>query len=263
MERRGRNRIQSGCFHVILVANYQNNVFTDDLERIRFLQITNHYLKKFDSRISGIALMHTHVHMQIITNDLSMLMMYIHHSFSIWYNRKNNKKGNIFQKPFSSFLKSDFNSQLNNLIYILQNPYVDGLCSHPRNYKWSSYNSCFGKSYICKYLEIDNSIINIAFKSSIELYQETAIISDEKKKSSINVKWRGILDDEVISFVKMSLNGNPISNLTIEELEEMILTIKKNLPATYRQIASVLHLQEDWVRQTVMCNAGIGYRADL
>lgn len=259
MERRGRNRIQSGCFHVILVANYQNNVFTDDLERIRFLQITSHYLKKFDSRITGIALMHTHIHMQIITNELSTVMMYIHHSFSLWYNKKNKKRGNIFRKPFSSFIKTDFNAQLSNLIYILQNPYVDGLCSHPRNYKWSSYNSYFGKSFICKYLEIDSSILKTSFKSSIELYQETAIISDEKKKTDININWRGVLDDQVISFVKTSLNGKQISNLTIEELEEMVLKIKKTLPATYRQIASVLHLQEDWVRQTIMCNAHIGY----
>ena len=86
------------------------------------------------------------------------------HDFSMWYNRFRGQKGSIFQSPFSSFIIRCEEKALETLLYILRNPYVDGLCSDPRFYKWSSYNCYFSKK---EYVEIDTSLTLKYFKKMI------------------------------------------------------------------------------------------------
>ena len=153
-------REQSGCFHVILNANYQNIIFNTDLERIMFLKILNSYLKKFGAKIHAVALMHTHIHLLIVCDSLSEMMRRSLHDFSMWYNRFRGQKGSIFQSPFSSYLIRSEEIALETLLYILRNPYVDGLVSNPRYYKWSSYSYFASYSSISRYIDIDTSLIH-------------------------------------------------------------------------------------------------------
>ena len=250
LSRSGR-REQSGCFHVILNANYQNIIFNTDLERIMFLRILNGHRKKFDAKIFAITLMHTHVHILILCDCLSELMKRALHDFSMWYNRFRGQKGSIFQSPFSSFVIRCEEIAVETLLYILRNPYVDGLCADPRHYKWSSYNCYFSKdATISRYIDIDTSLVCKYFKNVRELHRAVIHIPDDKKEV-FEASSKRVKDDVVIRFVDTLLLGRSSACLNPDEIRDIIRKVRKTMPASIRQLSSVLRVSKEFVRRTI------------
>lgn len=63
-------------------------------------------------------------------------------SYSLYYNRKHDKWGTLFQRPFKR-KRIDNEAYLRTvLIYIHNNPVHHGFCDHPLEYPWSSFLSC-------------------------------------------------------------------------------------------------------------------------
>ena len=246
-----RRREQSGCFHVILNANYQNVIFNTDLERIMFLRILNKYRKKFDVKIFAVTLMHTHVHMLILCDSLSEFMRRALHDFSMWYNRFRGQKGSIFQSPFSSFIIRCEEIALEKLLYILRNPYVDGLCSDPRFYKWSSYNCYFSKNAsISRYVDIDTFLVLKYFKNASELHNAVIHIPEDKREI-FEASSKRVKDEAVIRFVDSILCGKPVKGLRPEEIRVIICKARKEMPASIRQLSSILRVSKEFVRRTI------------
>lgn len=244
-------REQSGCFHVILNANYQNIIFNTDLERIMFLRTLNDHRKKFNVSIFAIALMHTHVHMLIFCDSLSEFMKRALHDFSMWYNRFRGQKGSIFQSPFSSFIIKCEEIALEKLLYILRNPYVDGLCSDPRFYKWSSYNCYFSKNAtISRYVDIDTSLVLKYFKNVRELHNAVIHIPEDKREI-FEASSKRVKDDAVIRFVDYILAGKSVTGLKPEEIRIIICKVRKEIPASIRQLSSILRVSKEFVRRTI------------
>lgn len=244
-------REQSGCFHIILNANYQNIIFNTDLERIMFLRILNNYRKKFNVTVFAITLMHTHVHMLILCDSLSEFMRRTLHDFSMWYNRFRGQKGSIFQSPFSSFIIKCEEKALETLLYILRNPYVDGLCSDPRFYKWSSYNCYFSKkASISQYVEIDTSLALKYFKNMRELHNAVIHIPEDKREI-FEASSKRVKDDVVIRLIDSILCGKSVAELRPEEIRAIIHKVKKEMPASIRQLSSILRVSKEFVRRTI------------
>lgn len=74
-------------------------------------------------------------------------------TYSLWFGKKYNKVGHIWQGRFKSspVLKDEY--LLNCINYIEMNPVRAGLVSNPMDYKWSSYK--------CRMLGIKNGILDI------------------------------------------------------------------------------------------------------
>ena len=248
---RSRRREQSGCFHVILNANYQTIIFNTDLERIMFLRILNSYRKKFDAKIFAITLMHTHVHLMILCDCLSELMKRALHDFSMWYNRYRGQKGSIFRSPFSSFVIRSEEIALETLLYILRNSYVDGLCSDPRYYKWSSYNCYFSNdASISRYIDIDTSLACKYFKNVRELHKAVVFIPEDKRET-VEASAKRVKDDVVIRFVDVLLCERSITGLTPDEIRDIICKVRNEMPASVRQLSSILRVSKEFVRRTI------------
>ncbi|HHV39896.1 MAG TPA: hypothetical protein GXX61_00710 [Bacteroidales bacterium] len=241
-------REQSGCFHVILTSNYQNLIFTDPLERYKFLELTNKYLIRYSSRIFGFCLMDTHVHMLIKTDQLSVMMGPLLREFSLWYNRKHKQKGNIFRKPFTSYPKYSAQNQLDTLLYILRNPFVDGLCTHPRYYFWSSYPFYFGNpKKLSQYIQVDKSMILNSFHSSNQFYNVAAINPKAQPNHTTKQAGRLITDSTVLAHTKSLVQGKSIYEIPTQELRNLVLELRHQTGASVRQIASALHVNKSFV----------------
>ena len=248
---RSRRREQSGCFHVILNANYQTIIFNTDLERIMFLRILNTYRKKFAAKIFAITLMHTHVHLMILCDCLSELMKRALHDFSMWYNRYRGQKGSIFRSPFSSFVIRSEEIALETLLYILRNSYVDGLCSDPRYYKWSSYNCYFSNdASISRYIDIDTSLACKYFKNVRELHKAVVFIPEDKRET-FEASAKRVKDDVVIRFVDALLGEKSITGLNPDEIRDIIRKVRNEMPASVRQLSSILRVSKEFVRRTI------------
>lgn len=248
-------RLQSGCFHVILNSNFQNIIFSDDIERIQFLIILHKYLKKYNSKIYAFCLMHTHIHLLIETSQLSRLMQCVLHDYSFWYNRRNRQKGSIFRRPFISYSKYSPQSQLDTALYILRNPYVQGLCSHPRNYHWSSYNFYFGTTRLDKFIEVDLRLIRNAFGNSSDFYRTAAIIPQQPPKIYNKSRGKFLSDDQVLNFTKEFLDGKSPHSLNPQQIEELIMQLRNIPGVSIRQISSVLYVSQNYVRRVTAAHS--------
>jgi REP element-mobilizing transposase RayT len=248
-------RLQSGCFHVILNSNFQNIIFSDDIERIQFLIILHKYLKKYNCKIYAFCLMHTHIHLLIETSQLSRLMQCVLHDYSFWYNRRIRQKGNIFRRPFISYPKYSAHSQLDTALYILRNPYVQGLSSHPRNYYWSSYNFYFGTTRLEKCIKVDPSLIRNAFGNSSDFYRTAAIIPQQPPKIYNKSRGKFLSDELVMNYTKELLDGKSPHNLTQDQVERLIIHLKKIPGVSIRQISSVLYVSQNYVRRVTAAHS--------
>lgn len=260
-ERKKRPREQSGFFHIILISNFQNLIFNDPLERYQFLRYVDKYVKKYGGKLYAFCLMNTHIHLFIRTDHLSEMMQCILHDYSLWYNKRHGQKGSILRKPFTSYPKFSQQSLLDTVLYIIRNPYVDGLCSHPRHYFWSSYAFYFDdKPRLSEYVTVDPSIIRNAFSSRAELYRVAAINPKQEERRAYEqfleqTNRTHLTDDQVLRHAK-SLAGNlDLYKLPQKDLNQLIIRLRKHPGASIRQISSVLHVSQYYVRCTLDSSA--------
>jgi REP element-mobilizing transposase RayT len=58
------------------------------------------------------------------------------------FNKRNNRHGSLFERPFKRKMIDNENYLKQVLLYIHNNPVHHGFCEHPMDYPWSSYLSC-------------------------------------------------------------------------------------------------------------------------
>jgi len=134
-----RSRKQSGHFHVYFRGNSKFAVFYSEGDYIGFLQKLNEVVKLHNSSVCAFVLMDNHVHIHLITDDLTSLMRAFLIRYVRWYNKRKGLSGKLFSTPFSS--SQTFSNILieDNLLYILSNPIKSYICSkrgfneRPRN----------------------------------------------------------------------------------------------------------------------------------
>ena len=77
----------------------------------------------------------------LISNLLSKQFSHLFNSYSQAFNKQNGRKGNLFNRPFKKKEISN-NKYLYKIVhYIHYNPVNAGLCNHPSNWDYSSYNA--------------------------------------------------------------------------------------------------------------------------
>ncbi|OFY49409.1 MAG: hypothetical protein A2W85_06065 [Bacteroidetes bacterium GWF2_41_31] len=112
------------------------------------------------------ALLPTHFHflVQVVPDltgleDLSGLKPAHQHlsnffnAYSKSINKRVNRHGSLFERPFKRKPISSDNHMMNTLIYIHNNPVHHGYCRHPSEYGWSSYNNYFSENQHPKLIE--------------------------------------------------------------------------------------------------------------
>jgi hypothetical protein len=63
-------------------------------------------------------------------------------AYSKALNKRNNRHGSLFERPFKRKLIDDETYFKNVVLYIHRNPVHHGFCEHPIEYGWSSYLGC-------------------------------------------------------------------------------------------------------------------------
>lgn len=252
-----KKREQSGSFHVYFRGNHRFNVFSNDTERLVFLKLCNKYSQSYMTVIQEFVLMDNHVHLQVFTHQLTKFMRILLHSFSIWYNKEKGVNGTIFESPFNSSIKRTREWMIDSMLYILQNPIKAGICKHPKDYKWSSYHFHFQQydktsNPLNSVIDINTSFIDQEFTTKSNLAK--AVISKNLSisglKENADYKWKRINDVDFWKFVNTKIErGKSIYYLTENELASLVLQIRNETGASYRQIAVNLHIPELYVRK--------------
>ncbi|MBW1824790.1 MAG: transposase [Deltaproteobacteria bacterium] len=141
MSRAWRIEFAGAYYHVLSRGNEQRKIFTDDEDRLLFLELIGEMSERFDIEIYAYVLMTNHYHVLLKTQkaNLSESMQWFGLTYSRRYNIRHRRRGHLFQGRFKSFLIEN-DAYLNQLsYYIHRNPLRAGVIERLSDYKWSSY----------------------------------------------------------------------------------------------------------------------------
>lgn len=119
----------------------RQTIFEDNEDRHLFLTELQRCKEISDFKLYAFCLMPNHVHLLMETNlePLETVFKRIGSRYAVWYNRKYERVGHLFQDRFRSEAVETEQYFLTVLRYILQNPMKAGLEKAPGSYRWSSY----------------------------------------------------------------------------------------------------------------------------
>jgi len=143
MTRRNRTEIEdkNAIYHIISKGIEGIDIFTDDADRNKFLQLLRKMVNSHKIHLFSYVLMDTHFHLLLKTEEanLSRAMQFLNSSYSHWFNIRHIRKGHLFQDRYKSHLVLNPLYFYSVASYISLNPVEAGLVDSPEEYPWSSF----------------------------------------------------------------------------------------------------------------------------
>ncbi len=259
MPRVRRIKGEFSTYHVVQRGNEKKNIFRNDEDKLKFLEIVSKAKEKHSFLIYAYCLMNNHVHLLINDNgnDISKLMKSINVSYVSYFNRIHERCGHLFQDRFRSEVVKDDRYLLEVSRYIHNNPVKAKIETKPGGFKWSSYNIYSGKAsddfglldtskilgffmgskmksvseyekFVTNYGEFDGHILDI----NEELEDFGQENRDRKHEFSLaKVRIEQMLDEEKMTMEKL-LGNKSLRN-------EMIRTARKNYSLNLKDLGEL------------------------
>ena len=141
MPRQARKKSISNIYHAMLRGINRQVVFNCDADKYHFMKVLQECKEVSGFKLHAFCLMSNHIHLLIEPADepLEIIFKRIGSRYAVWYNRKYQRAGHLFQDRFRSENVETDQYYMTVLRYILQNPMKAGMESKPGNYRWSSY----------------------------------------------------------------------------------------------------------------------------
>lgn len=246
MSRTKRQYNDIRVYHIIFRGIDRQDIFLENKDKEKFLQILKDEKQKYYFELYSYCLMDNHIHMVVFDEkqQLSKIMQSIAIRYSIYFNKKYDRIGHLFQDRYFSKIVEDREYFVQLCRYIHQNPVKAGI-SKTEEYIWSSYNEYIDNAKI-----IDTKLLfNIFSTNLIEAKQEFIkfhqIISQfEKEYKDVEIIDKlKINDKEAITIIcdKLNIkNVKEILNLNNNIRNEKIAQIKKIEGLSNRQLARIL-----------------------
>ena len=215
-------------YHVYSRGNAGEKVFNGKRDKEKFLEYLGKVTERFAVVIHTYCIMSNHYHLLIETHEanLSAAIQWLNISYAVFYNKKHQRSGHIFQGRFKSILvdKDEYIKQLSRYIHL--NPVRAKIVSEPLEYPWSSYSSFVGETKESEWLEtggllghfgrkLKESITN--YKSYVEKVNVEAIKNPNKEVSCGFV----LGDDDFVKWVYKKFISSRGENKEIPELKKI------------------------------------------
>ena len=128
-------------YHVLSRGNEKREIFRDDKDYLKFLETLARVVDRFQLEVHAYVLMKNHYHLLVRTRqaNLSRAIQWLGVSYSVWFNRKHQRSGHLFQGRFKNFLIENERYFTAMCLYIHNNPLRAGIVKRLADYKWSSY----------------------------------------------------------------------------------------------------------------------------
>ncbi len=202
--------------HITQRGNYRQNIFSDDTDRRRYLNLVADYSQKFRLKLLAYCLMDNHVHFIVMPDSeesIADTFHIVHTVYSQYFNKKNSVTGHLLQGRYYSCVL-DERHLLAAARYVERNPVRVKTVKDPTGYIWSSARGHAAVS--------NHDIINT---DSLFDYIE---IKQNKWKDFIN---QSDDPDEVSVIRKCTASGRPLgNNIFVQKLEKISGQILHALP---------------------------------
>ena len=133
---------EAGCFHIINRGNNGMNLFQDELDFRHYLNLLQHYKRRFNMKLYAYCLMSNHVHLLVETKklkDLYKAMHGINLAYTHHYKRRYLWNGHLWQDRYKSYVIEKSKYLITCISYIESNPVKAGIVSDPERYSWCSF----------------------------------------------------------------------------------------------------------------------------
>lgn len=254
MSRSSRENLKSHTrvYHIILKGINSQELFLEDNDKTKFLQYLEETKLVYQYEIYAYVLMSNHIHLLIYDkeNKISQIMHKICTKYAIYFNKKYERVGHLFQNRFKSKCVDTTRYLLRVQRYIHKNPQKDGL-ERLEKYKWSSYQEyVFHPKIINR-----NFILNIFdtnISKAIEKFIEYHKLNDEKE---IEFEMKNYLtDEEAITEIKQRLkikNIMLIQNFSKELRDTYITEIFKIGGISKKQISRITGISSRTIQRAI------------
>jgi REP element-mobilizing transposase RayT len=122
MARPLRIQYPDAVYHVTCRGNEKQNIFRDDSDRNRFLQLLNQSVNIYTVKLHSYVLMNNHFHLLVETPlaNLSEFMRHFNIAYIGYFNRRHNRVGHLYQGRFKAIIvdKDTYLSVLSRYIHL-------------------------------------------------------------------------------------------------------------------------------------------------
>lgn len=147
MARLPRPTFAGATYHITAHGIDEAQIFTDDYDRYAYLALAARAVRLMQVRIFAYALMSTHVHLVLQTAhpNISVSIQRLHGRYAYAFNRRQGRRGHLFESRFRSKLIEEDTYLLEATRYAHLNPVRAGLVDSPEEFPWTSYR-CYTAS---------------------------------------------------------------------------------------------------------------------
>jgi putative transposase len=142
MPRRARLKIPGVTVHLIQRAVAGEACFFQDADYRFYIESLTELAARFNCAVHAYALLENEVHILATPKDadgVSWLMKHLSQRYVQYVNQTHQRSGSLWEGRFRSSLLAGSDYILSCYRFIEQAPVRAGLCSHARQYAWSSY----------------------------------------------------------------------------------------------------------------------------
>lgn len=148
-------------YHVMARGNAGLAVFRQRAEYRHFLELLAKACEQFTFEIHAYVLMQTHFHLFVRTPlpNLSRCMQFLLTAYSVWYNRKHERTGHVWQGRYKAIVvdRDAYGSEVSRYIHLnparaAGNAPLETLRQKARRYPWSSYRAYLGLAPVPAFL---------------------------------------------------------------------------------------------------------------
>jgi len=260
MPRCARTLSQTGVYHVMLRGNERKDIFMDDEDKARFLDVLYTKREQESYFIYSYCLMDNHIHLVIkeANDSISRIMRRITTSYVGYFNRKYKRVGHLFQDRYKSENVESDGYLLTVIRYVHQNPEKAGLAK-AETYPWSSYPGYLrgaGDRYLPEFGEVlamfsENPDVGVEkFRQfHTELSQVTCMDiaqDDEVDNVQIHGQMEQFLQAKGIMLVDIS---KPEYS---DARRELIIWLQENTLMSGRKLAEVTGINRETIRKILV-----------
>ena len=164
MARPLRLELAGGLYHVTSRGDRREDIYTDDEDREKWLEILGNVCSRFNWRCHAYCQMDNHYHIVIETAEanLSKGMRQLNGVYTQYYNKQHNRVGHVYQGRYKGILVERDSYLLELSRYVVLNPIRAHMIKNIDEWKWSSYKAMTGEVPARPWLKTDWILGNFA-----------------------------------------------------------------------------------------------------
>lgn len=142
MGRYARLVVPDVALHIVQRGNNRQDCFRQDSDRLVYLSLLRDAIALRQCALHAYCLMTNHIHLLVTPQHddaCSLLMRDLGRDYAAYFNRRYQRTGSLWERPFKSCLVDSADYVLACYRYIERNPVRAHMVDHPGAYPWSSY----------------------------------------------------------------------------------------------------------------------------